>query len=127
VSALMPRPSVQKSFANGYSLSAVVFEEPYDPDGSLYADHGLRHAVLDGEQYASTTPPELCETDYILVDPETKAEFEEMQKKGVMGSGNTNTAQQIQNFDLASWMAGKTDTPPRGESPAPQIQGKKRG
>ncbi|KAJ4347847.1 uncharacterized protein N0V89_009217 [Didymosphaeria variabile] len=61
------------------------------------------------------------------MDPETKAEFEEMQKKGVMGSGNTNTAQQIQNFDLASWMAGKTDTPPRGPSPAPQSQGKKRG
>lgn len=61
------------------------------------------------------------------VDPETKAEFEEMQKNGVMGSGNTQTAQQIQNFDLASWMAGKTDTPARGQSPAPQSQGKKRG
>jgi hypothetical protein len=61
------------------------------------------------------------------VDPETKAEFEEMQKNGVMGSGNTQTAQQIQNFDLASWMAGKTDTPARGQSPAPQAQGKKRG
>ena len=61
------------------------------------------------------------------MDPETKAEFEEMQKKGVMGSGETNTAQQIQNFDLASWMAGKKDTPTRGQSPAPQSQGKKRG
>ncbi|KNG50323.1 er membrane protein complex subunit-like protein [Stemphylium lycopersici] len=44
------------------------------------------------------------------MDPEMKEEFEEMQKNGVMGSGTTNTAQQIQNFDLASWMAGKTDT-----------------
>jgi hypothetical protein len=39
-----------------------------------------------------------------------KEEFEEMQKNGVMGSGSTNTAQQLQNFDLASWMAGKTDS-----------------
>lgn len=55
-----------------------------------------------------------------------KAEFEEMQKKGVMGSGSTNTAQQIQNFDLASWMAGKTtEGSSRGASPAPQS--KKRG
>lgn len=61
------------------------------------------------------------------MDPETKAEFEEMQKKGVMGSGSTETAQQLQNFDLASWMAGKTDAPARGQSPAPHSQGKKRG
>lgn len=39
-----------------------------------------------------------------------KEEFEEMQKNGVLGSGTTNTAQQLQNFDLASWMAGKTDS-----------------
>ncbi|KAA8620324.1 repeatdomain containing protein [Pyrenophora tritici-repentis] len=44
------------------------------------------------------------------MDPEMKEEFEEMQKNGVLGSGQTNTAQQLQNFDLASWMAGKTDT-----------------
>ncbi|KAF1833936.1 hypothetical protein BDW02DRAFT_569573 [Decorospora gaudefroyi] len=44
------------------------------------------------------------------MDPEMKEEFEEMQKNGVLGSGSTNTAQQIQNFDLASWMAGKTDS-----------------
>jgi hypothetical protein len=53
------------------------------------------------------------------MDPEMKEEFEEMQKNGVLGSGTTNTAQQIQNFDLASWMAGKTDTNSRGQSPAP--------
>lgn len=59
------------------------------------------------------------------MDPEMKAEFEEMQTKGVMGSGSTNTAQSIQNFDLASWMAGKTDTgTPRGQSPAPQQKKK---
>lgn len=50
------------------------------------------------------------DADGCVVDPEMKEEFEEMQKNGVMGSGTTNTAQQIQNFDLASWMAGKTDT-----------------
>ena len=40
------------------------------------------------------------------MDPETKAEFEEMQRNGpVMGS--EGAANQIQNFDLAGWMAGK--------------------
>src|SRR5690349_4377253 len=59
------------------------------------------------------------------MDPEMKQEFEEMQKNGVLGSGTTNTAQQIQNFDLASWMAGKTDsgtTSGRGQSPAGQAK-----
>lgn len=59
------------------------------------------------------------------VDPEMKQEFEEMQKTGVLGSGSTNTAQQIQNFDLASWMAGKTDSgssTARGQSPAGQTK-----
>jgi hypothetical protein len=54
-----------------------------------------------------------------------KEEFEEMQKNGVLGSGTTDTAKQIQNFDLASWMAGKTDTPKansRGQSPAGQAK-----
>lgn len=63
------------------------------------------------------------------MDPEMKEEFEEMQKSGVLGSGSTNTAQQIQNFDLASWMAGKTDSgsaAARVQSPAPAGQGKKR-
>lgn len=64
------------------------------------------------------------------MDPEMKAEMEEMQKNGVLGSGTTQTAQQIQNFDLASWMAGKTTDSganSRGQSPAPEKQaGKKR-
>jgi len=64
------------------------------------------------------------ETNNITVDPEMKEEFEEMQKNGVLGSGTTNTASQIQNFDLASWMAGKTDSgsTPRGQSPAGQSK-----
>ncbi|PVH92291.1 hypothetical protein DM02DRAFT_620024 [Periconia macrospinosa] len=63
---------------------------------------------------------------YIMenMDPEMKAEFEEMQKKGVTGSSTTDTAKQIQNFDLAGWMAGQTDTSSRGHSPAPQSKKK---
>ncbi|KAF1961226.1 hypothetical protein CC80DRAFT_488554 [Byssothecium circinans] len=60
------------------------------------------------------------------MDPETKAEFEEMQKKSAIGGSASDTAAQIQNFDLASWMAGKTEGGSRGQSPAPQ-QSKKRG
>ncbi|KAF2755093.1 hypothetical protein EJ05DRAFT_478902 [Pseudovirgaria hyperparasitica] len=41
------------------------------------------------------------------MDPETKAEFEEMRKTSPLAS-SSNPAAQIQNFDLASWMAGKT-------------------
>ncbi|KAI4730836.1 hypothetical protein E4T49_01195 [Aureobasidium sp. EXF-10728] len=48
------------------------------------------------------------------MDEETKAEFAEIQKQGPLGMATgaaggpgQNTAQQIQNFDLAGWMAGK--------------------
>jgi len=112
--------------ADSCSLSALVLKEPYDLDGHRLDGPYLRHAVPDGKQYALATPPRMqYKADGDTVDPETKAEFEEMQKKGVMGSGATDTASQIQNFDLASWMAGKTDTSSRGASPAPQS--KKRG
>ncbi|KAF2006174.1 hypothetical protein P154DRAFT_517853 [Amniculicola lignicola CBS 123094] len=55
------------------------------------------------------------------MDDETKAEFEEMQKKSPLTGGSANPAQSLQNFDLAGWMAGKTDqgSTPRSESPAP--------
>ena len=44
-----------------------------------------------------------------LVDEDTKAEFEEMQKQGITGRGSSgNPAESIQNFDFASWMAGKS-------------------
>ena len=36
-----------------------------------------------------------------------KAEFEEQQKKSIL-SGGTSTANPLQNFDMAAWMAGKT-------------------
>jgi hypothetical protein len=55
-----------------------------------------------------------------------KQEFEEMQKNGVLGSGSTNTAQQLQNFDLASWMAGKTDSGASGRAPKQEAQAKLR-
>jgi hypothetical protein len=74
----------------------------------------LENSMLDADD-------EGMRTDKCTVDPEMKQEFEEMQKQGVLGSGQTNTASQIQNFDLASWMAGKTDTSSavsRAESPA---------
>lgn len=67
--------------------------------------------------------------DTCTVDPETKAEFEEMQKTSPLSVG-TNPAQSLQNFDLASWMAGKTDSGPsssRGQSPAPGEKKFKRG
>ncbi|KAF2710936.1 hypothetical protein K504DRAFT_489903 [Pleomassaria siparia CBS 279.74] len=61
------------------------------------------------------------------MDPETRAEFEEMQKKSPLAPSGENPAQKLQNFDLAGWMAGKTDSGSnsRGASPAPGS--KKRG
>ena len=45
-----------------------------------------------------------------VVDEETRAELDEMQKKGAI-SGQNGAASQIQNFDLAGWMAGKPTAP----------------
>ena len=36
-----------------------------------------------------------------------KQEFEEMQKKGPL-TGSQGAATQLQNFDMAGWLAGKT-------------------
>jgi hypothetical protein len=49
-------------------------------------------------------------TDILLatVDPEMKAELEEMQKSGSSSSQAQAAAESLQNFDLAGWMAGKT-------------------
>jgi ER membrane protein complex subunit 7 len=56
---------------------------------------------------------------YLLdnMDPESRAEFEEMQKQSPLSSA-TNPAAQLQNFDFASWMAGRSQTP----EPAAQRQ-----
>ena len=42
-----------------------------------------------------------------IVDPEMKKEFEEHQKKSVLGGG-ASAANPLQNFDMAGWMAAKT-------------------
>jgi hypothetical protein len=43
------------------------------------------------------------------VDPEMKAELEEMQKSGSSSQSQAQAAaESLQNFDLAGWMAGKT-------------------
>lgn len=36
-----------------------------------------------------------------------KKEFQEQQKKSIL-SGGASTANPLQNFDMAAWMAGKT-------------------
>lgn len=41
------------------------------------------------------------------VDPETRAEFEEQQKKSILNTSGAG-ANPLQNFDMAAWMAGKT-------------------
>jgi hypothetical protein len=49
---------------------------------------------------------------YLLenMDPETKAEFEAMQKQ--QGGIASNPAAAVQNFDLAGWMAGTSSPAP---------------
>lgn len=44
------------------------------------------------------------------VDPETRAEFEEQQKKSILNTANRGAATSLQNFDMAAWMAGKTSS-----------------
>jgi hypothetical protein len=58
------------------------------------------------------------------VDPEAKAEFEEMQKRNPIAA---NPATSIQNFDLAGWMAGSSSSSSpapaaAAEAPAPKTQ-----
>ncbi|KAI9716924.1 MAG: hypothetical protein M1812_005073 [Candelaria pacifica] len=47
---------------------------------------------------------------YLLenMDPEMRAEFEEQQKKSPLTGGMTG-GNSLQNFDMAAWMAGKTE------------------
>lgn len=42
------------------------------------------------------------------MDEETRAEFEQMQKKSPLSQATTAGRSGLENFDLASWMAGKT-------------------
>lgn len=50
------------------------------------------------------------------VDPETRAEFEEQQKKSILNTANRGAATSLQNFDMAAWMAGKTSSSSSGSS-----------
>ncbi|KAJ9641929.1 hypothetical protein H2199_005143 [Coniosporium tulheliwenetii] len=77
---------------SGYilSLGPELLEESHDSHGAVLL------GLIVGMPY-------LMEN----MDPETRAEFEEMQKKSPLASAN-NPAAQLQNFDLASWMAGKS-------------------
>jgi hypothetical protein len=61
---------------------------------------------------------------YLLenMDPETKAEFEAMQKERGLGS---NPAAAVQNFDLAGWMAGSKSDEPVVEQP-PAVEGRQK-
>ena len=54
------------------------------------------------------------------MDPETRAEFEEQQKKSILNT-NRGPATSLQNFDMAAWMAGKTSS---GSSPPPIANAK---
>ncbi|KKY28702.1 hypothetical protein UCDDS831_g00087 [Diplodia seriata] len=58
------------------------------------------------------------------MDEETKAEFEEMQKNSPLGQ---NPATQLQNFDLASFLAGKKDEQPQQSTQSGGSGSKKRG
>ncbi|KXL45451.1 hypothetical protein M433DRAFT_155494 [Acidomyces richmondensis BFW] len=55
------------------------------------------------------------------MDPEMRAEFEEMQKKSPL-TGSQGAAGQVQNFDLAGFLAGKSTSTDKGSSES----GKKR-
>lgn len=52
------------------------------------------------------------------MDPETRAEFEEQQKKSILNSANRGgAATSLQNFDMAAWMAGKTSSSSGSSAP----------
>ncbi|KAK7730786.1 hypothetical protein SLS57_001618 [Botryosphaeria dothidea] len=57
------------------------------------------------------------------MDEETRAEFEEMQKKSPLSQ---NPANQLQNFDLASFLAGKTNDQPQQQQEKSGGSGAKR-
>lgn len=58
------------------------------------------------------------------MDPETRAEFEEQQKKGILGTGAGPTqANALSNFDMASWMAGRSQAEVRASTPSNQKEG----
>lgn len=65
----------------------------------------------------------MTHADTQTVDPEMKAEFEEIQKKGVL-TGSNGAASQIQNFDLAGFLSGSSkDSPAAPTAPTAPASG----
>lgn len=86
-----------------------LLQEPDDFDGTVFGGYDLWNALSHGEQYVAWISEALrgaAADMFTTVDAETKAEFEEISSKSPLTGGN-GAANQIQNFDLASWMAGK--------------------
>lgn len=57
------------------------------------------------------------------MDEETKAEWDEQQKKGLLGgAGGGDATSAIQNFDFAGWMAGSSKT---SQPAPPKVEGQR--
>ena len=84
----------------GFTL-LIVFGMPYLMDNSMYS------------------PFNSCQTRMLktVVDPELKAEFEERQKSGGLGGGSS-TANPLQDFDPAAWLAGTSSKSAAGSGSA---------
>lgn len=99
----------------GVLSMGLVFGMPYLMDNSEF--YNLLPPI-SSSPYTTSPSPSLLENNLLIyhvssftVDEETKAEFAEMQKQGPLGGagGSAGAAQAVQNFDLAGWMAGKSD------------------
>lgn len=75
---------------------------PYLMDSSMFHPP-FPAACSDFPRWISTADVVAC----AVVDPEMKKEFEEQQKKSIL-SGGASTANPLQNFDMAGWIAAKT-------------------
>lgn len=98
------------------SLAAIDSQEPDDTHGWCGDVDDVWNAETDGEQYvpipSTWTIPTLSLLGqiltYFIVDPETRAEFEERQKSSPMNGLLNGQASQggAANFDAAAWLAG---------------------
>ena len=98
----------------GLFSMALIFGMPYLMDNSTHNPP----TSIPNNNPTNPFPPK--------VDEDTRAEFEEMQKSSPLAS-RSNPAAQLQNFDLASWMAGKTDAAQGGGSGSGGGSARKRG
>ena len=93
---------------------------PYLLDNSMFVIDPslLERCLVTGRLQCDT----ILTTPLEIVDPDTRREFEEQQKKGIFGTvanpGGANNP--LQNFDMASWMAGRQQS---GPSPGPSTAG----